>query len=406
MRDNINDKHQQDLFSESIKSKLENHQVPVDPASWSEIEKHIQQKKRRKITFWWWIPLGSAAVIALLITLHPLSESPTYTSKVEQNAFQPKNEKHRAAKTQNKENTDNRFNHLNTVKQKLSRVENLPIAPIETAEDKLPTAFASDTVKPTRESIAQKSNKKNNDSTETVNPKSQYLPTNETFSPSNSKTKRINKWQIAATCSAADKLPTGNSGLMASNINPTISAVNANYTSILTENNFTDITYSPPVSFGLLVRKNLDKNFDIESGLVYTYLFTCFKKSGAQQNDAKLHLHYIGIPLNLVAPLWNNSKWELYISGGCMVEKGIESVYIQNQHSGNQTITTIVSEKINGFQWSLNSSVGITYKIQRKLGIYFEPKLSYYFDNNQPISTRTDQPVVIGLTAGVRYQFK
>jgi len=109
--------------------------------------------------------------------------------------------------------------------------------------------------------------------------------------------------------------------------------------------------------------------------------------------------------LNVIVKLWNNPNWEIYLSGGGMVEKGIRSVYVQNQYVFNQTITTTAATNIDGVQWSVNGAVGTTYKIRRNLGIFFEPKIAYYFNNNQPISARTEQPVVLGLTAGLRIQF-
>jgi len=54
----------------------------------------------------------------------------------------------------------------------------------------------------------------------------------------------------------------------------------------------------------------------------------------------------------------------------------------------------------------VNGAVGTTYKIQQNIGLFFEPKISYYYKNNQPISARTEYPVVFGLSAGVRFQFK
>ena len=87
-----------------------------------------------------------------------------------------------------------------------------------------------------------------------------------------------------------------------------------------------------------------------------------------------------------------------------MVEKGLRSIYIQNEYIGSQIITTDARTKIDGFQWSVNAMLGGMYNLYRNIGIYFEPKFSYYFDNDQPISARTDQPVVFGLTAGVRFK--
>ena len=89
-----------------------------------------------------------------------------------------------------------------------------------------------------------------------------------------------------------------------------------------------------------------------------------------------------------------------------MAEKGLRSIYTENEYIEDRTITTKTITNIDGLQWSVNGAIGTTYKFQRNWGIYFEPKVSHYFDNNQPISARTNQPTVIGLTAGIRYQFK
>jgi len=89
-----------------------------------------------------------------------------------------------------------------------------------------------------------------------------------------------------------------------------------------------------------------------------------------------------------------------------MLEKGIRSAYVQNQYGGSQIITTTAITNIQGVQWSVNGAVGATYKLSNDLGIFFEPKTSYYFKDKQPISARTKYPVVIGVTAGVRFIFK
>ena len=81
MQDNINN-NKPDAFSELMKQKLENHQLPVDLNDWSAIEKRLNKKGKRKIIPWWmWLPMGSAAVLALLFTLRSFNETPGYTVK-------------------------------------------------------------------------------------------------------------------------------------------------------------------------------------------------------------------------------------------------------------------------------------------------------------------------------------
>ncbi|MDR1585598.1 MAG: hypothetical protein LBS07_05435, partial [Prevotellaceae bacterium] len=60
---------------------------------------------------------------------------------------------------------------------------------------------------------------------------------------------------------------------------------------------------------------------------------------------------------------------------------------------------------IKDVQWSANFSMGTSYKIYRNLGLYIEPSLVYCFDNNQPISIRTRQPLNININIGLQYKF-
>ncbi|MBP1664644.1 MAG: outer membrane protein beta-barrel domain, partial [Bacteroidetes bacterium] len=65
---------------------------------------------------------------------------------------------------------------------------------------------------------------------------------------------------------------------------------------------------------------------------------------------------------------------------------------------------TKVYSRIEGLQWSLNTGLGVNYKIQKDLSLFFEPKMTFYLDNNQPMSARTENPLVIGLNGGLRIE--
>jgi hypothetical protein len=174
-----------------------------------------------------------------------------------------------------------------------------------------------------------------------------------------------------------------------------------------TPKDFSKIVHHPPVSIGLSIRKELTHTVSIESGLNYTYLYSEFENKIPQQ-DAKLELHYLGIPVNLVVNLFgaHYAKWNMYVSAGGMVEKGLFSHYVQNEYMNNTSISTTFNEQpIDGLQWSVQAALGIDYKISRNYRIYFEPKVSYYLDNNQPFSSRTEHPFVPGLNAGIRYSW-
>jgi len=174
----------------------------------------------------------------------------------------------------------------------------------------------------------------------------------------------------------------------------------------------TDGEYLPPLSFGLSIRKNINSYWGIETGLVYTYLSTTYRWNDISWGwndrtfDATQQLHYLGIPLNGVIYLWkNNPKWNAYLSAGVMLEKGLWMRTARNEHWRYSTITTTQKSNIEGWQWSLNSSLGISYRIADKMELYFEPRVSYFFDNDQPMSIRTDWPVSVGVGGGLRYSF-
>lgn len=168
---------------------------------------------------------------------------------------------------------------------------------------------------------------------------------------------------------------------------------------------YPDVSYSLPISFGFTVRKDLNRYIGVESGLMYTYLSTTFKRGGTNQSEVKSSLHYLGIPLNLVVYLWRNERWNIYLSGGGMVEKGLQAVYSGYLADNNGTIHKSRKEGIDGLQWSVNASIGASYRLYGDWSLYFEPRFSHYFDCGQPASIRTDKSLGFGLSAGIRYAF-
>jgi hypothetical protein len=148
----------------------------------------------------------------------------------------------------------------------------------------------------------------------------------------------------------------------------------------------------------------------MESGLNYTYLYSTFENK-VPRRDASLTLHYLGIPLNAAFDLMPHARspWNLYLSAGGMVEKGILARYAQNTYdTGNNVFvsTTITNEKISGLQWSLHAAFGLSYKVNRHYSLFLEPKVSYYLDNNQPFNIRTEHPFVPGINFGLRHIWK
>lgn len=169
--------------------------------------------------------------------------------------------------------------------------------------------------------------------------------------------------------------------------------------------NFSEADYLPPLSFGLTVRKNFSSRLGMETGLIYTYLASRFYNRGIPQEEARLQLHYLGIPFNVVVNLWEHSRWNLYFMAGGMVEKGLQAVYSHTIYKNRQVHTISGKTSVDGLQWSVNASIGVSYRFFRDWSFYLEPRFSYYFDSNQPASIRTDKPVGAGVGGGIRYAF-
>ena len=416
MQENINN-NQEDFFSEIIRQKLENHQLQVDVDSWTEIEKRLHPEKRKKVVPLWWITIGSAAVLALLFMLRPISELPSNTAKSEHHKI------HQVEKTNTelavvhtqKPAKKNKSTSVYTSKQQIKHADLLLDKELDVIN--AATVDSIDNNKTANQTITNKLSENESIAQNTVNSEDttyNNLPTSnlrntldeEQINKPIEKSKNRNNWSLAAVLGSGGGVsPIANNQMLTDKGNTGLVSATTSYTSILTPNDFSNIVHYAPVSFGLEVRKKFNRVLGLESGLVYTYLMSTFENQGMQRSDAKLHLHYIGVPVNIVLQVWNNPKWDLYFSAGGMMEKGLQSFYKQNQYSGNQTYTTDVSSKIDGLQWSVNTSIGTTYKLNRKLGIYFEPKISYYLQNNQPMSARTVHPFVIGMNAGLRFGF-
>ena len=105
-------------------------------------------------------------------------------------------------------------------------------------------------------------------------------------------------------------------------------------------------------------------------------------------------LHYIGIPLRANWNFLNRDQVTLYVSGGGMVEK---CVYGE-----------IDSEKetVKPLQLSVSGAVGAQYNVSKKVGLYLEPGISYYFDDGSAVQTiRKENPFTFTMQAGIRLTY-
>jgi hypothetical protein len=118
--------------------------------------------------------------------------------------------------------------------------------------------------------------------------------------------------------------------------------------------------------------------------------------ASSTSSDIRNTQHYVGIPVNVYYSIISQDRVSLYAYGGGSAEKCISDDY--------NVLSTAIShrEKVNGLQFSANAGIGVEFAIGKNLGVYIDPSLRYYFENGQPKSIRTVQPLMFGFEMGLR----
>ena len=157
-----------------------------------------------------------------------------------------------------------------------------------------------------------------------------------------------------------------------------------------------------PISVGFSVRKHFSDKFALESGLVYTYLASEGKIASATPITHNINLHYLGIPIKGVYSLFDNKRFSVYASAGGMVEKSVSGTF-------KSTIKDVVESKnlnVKELQWSLAGSVGINIPLVKRIGLFIEPGIAYYFkDGSDAVTIRKDKPLNLNLQGGLRLSY-
>ena len=409
-----------DTFTDQIRHKLENHTMPVDADVWNGIQHKLGTRKR--IMPWWvYVSVSAAAGIALIFTLgnfFMMNNQPTenLNSAISGNQVVVLEEHQEEIKSSEK-SSEEVF---------VAASKTLPTSPISTSsksnavvERNVQEAPVIDDVKPLiaaatptqevpvvttpsieKEDIFEITSEKESSTISTLKERVEELEADWTDVIKKKEDKRV---LIAAGLgsgigSSSVSLP----GRSRAFRHESLVDLNTNYNNVLTPNDFRNKEYLPPVTAGLSVRLPLNDLFSLESGLSYTYLTTRLTGNAIADYTAVLDLHYVGIPLNIITSLMSEKHWEIYVSTGATIEKGLRSDFKQYEDYGNTLYATEANTSIDGIQMSVNASLGVSYRLNQNLSVYLDPKLSYYFENDQPFSIRSELPMLFGLNTGLR----
>ena len=158
-------------------------------------------------------------------------------------------------------------------------------------------------------------------------------------------------------------------------------------------NQVVDMKHHQPISFGLSVRKSLAKGFSVETGLTYTLLPSDAKFADSDQKTEQ-KLHYLGIPLKANWNFLDKKLFTLYVSGGGMIEKCVYGKL------GTE------KETVKPLQFSVSGAVGAQFNATKRVGIYVEPGVAYFFDDGSDVQTiRKENPFNFNIQAGIRLTY-
>ncbi len=170
-------------------------------------------------------------------------------------------------------------------------------------------------------------------------------------------------------------------------------------------------SYSIPVSFGVGARFGITKRFSVGTGLTYSLLSRSFTGTYNQVEGGVIVKsvtseitniqQYLGLPVTLYYDIIHTRPVLLYTHAGGMVERSVLNRY--NIHSSPDPI--IHTESPRGVQWSAAIGLGAEFRLSNSIGLYVDPSLRYYFDCKQPRSIRTQQPLMMNLDVGLRFNF-
>ena len=178
--------------------------------------------------------------------------------------------------------------------------------------------------------------------------------------------------------------------------------------------NVSETEHDQPVSFGITVSKAIVDDLYIETGLVYSYLYSKVRNASSNfEVQETQRFHYLGVPLNVNYNVFSLNRFNVYASVGGMIEKDIhgklrderENPSVKENNISGEFREESISQR--NPQISVNAGVGLSYPLYDNLKLYGKIGGSYYFDaKNEHKTIYSDRKIVMDLNVGIRYEFK
>lgn len=167
------------------------------------------------------------------------------------------------------------------------------------------------------------------------------------------------------------------------------------------------VRHKTPVSFGLSLYYNLGKKWGIGTGVNYTKLSSEIH-SGSDDNFIKTDqsVHYIGVPVQVNYNVVKKGRFTGYVTAGALAEKAVSGKQ-KTQYVVDNEVKDEFTEKVDvkPLQFSVNSAVGVQFKIINNIGVYAEPGVAYHFKDDSQLNTiYKEKPFNFNVKFGIRVQ--
>lgn len=159
-----------------------------------------------------------------------------------------------------------------------------------------------------------------------------------------------------------------------------------------------------PVTVGVTLSRALNGWLSVDSGLLYTNLYSVSESKGAISNySMRRTMDYLGVPLALSASFANLGDLSFYGRLGGTMEICInanDKTYIDGNMANKSSLDTPL------LTYSFDAAVGATYQLIGNMGIFGEVGCSYWLTpDDYPENYRTVHPLSLSSRFGLRFTF-
>lgn len=161
-----------------------------------------------------------------------------------------------------------------------------------------------------------------------------------------------------------------------------------------------DTEHQHPLTVGLTVSIPFTDRLWIETGLMYTRAKSTFTtRMGRNTSVYHQRLQYVGVPLGAGYTFWRSRLFQAYGVAGMQADVNVDA------HLETDGLQRHLDK--DRLLLSVGGRAGAEYRFLPRLGVYIEPGLRYYIDNDSRLQTVfKEKPLQFDFQLGVRYSLK